>query len=332
VKNLFIFFTVIGIVSSTRNYAQFIDNGSSTYTEKNVGIGIPSPQSIIHIRNISDGADQWSGIRMNPATSVDGIHNIFGFRCQGLRLAGGQVGTVTKSQILLQDRGISFGTYNASMTEKMVILNSGQVGIGTEDISNESATLVVKTRDVGNSYHVAQFFDKDLNRRFTFNTVSENKFSFYVYNESESKNEKLYLGSLYDEKALVVNGETGQVGIGTSTFSADYKLAVDGKIIAEGMKIEMSESWPDYVFASSYNLRPLSEVKTFIEENSHLPEVPSAQDVEENGVDVGQMDAILLQKIEEMTLYMIQLEEKNARLENKNAEFEKRLSELETKK
>lgn len=105
------------------------------------------------------------------------------------------------------------------------------------------------------------------------------------------------------------------VGIGTDYIPSGYKLAVNGDIIAERVTIKLKASWPDYVFADNYELKPLTEVKAFIQENSHLPEVPSAKEVEENGVDLGDMDAVLLKKIEEMTLYIIQLEERISELE-----------------
>ena len=70
------------------------------------------------------------------------------------------------------------------------------------------------------------------------------------------------------------------------------------------------ESWADYVFEEDYLLRPLSEVEQFIKQNGHLPEVPSAETVTTDGIDLGSMDTTLLKKIEELTLYTIQQEKK----------------------
>lgn len=102
---------------------------------------------------------------------------------------------------------------------------------------------------------------------------------------------------------------TGQVGIGTSyltNFSADAasKLFVEGNIRARKVKVDVA-TWPDYVFHRSYKLRPLAEVKKFIEANNHLPEVPSATTVKKEGIDLGENQAVLLKKIEELTLYII---------------------------
>ena len=75
--------------------------------------------------------------------------------------------------------------------------------------------------------------------------------------------------------------------------------------------------WPDYVFGKEYNLMPLQELEQFVNENHHLPNVPTATSVAENGIDLGEMNAILLKKMEEMTLYIIQIEKRLSELENK---------------
>ena len=96
-----------------------------------------------------------------------------------------------------------------------------------------------------------------------------------------------------------------RVGIGT--ISPQYKLDVVGTIRAQELIIETTGA--DFVFADDYRLRPLSEVEAFITENKHLPEIQSAQEMQENGVSVSELQTKLLQKIEELTLYLIQQEE-----------------------
>ena len=105
--------------------------------------------------------------------------------------------------------------------------------------------------------------------------------------------------------------DNGNVSIGTTTATLNYKLAVGGDIIAERVVVKLQTNWPDFVFKKNYGLRPLSEVEAFINQNSHLPEVPSAAEVADKGIDVGAMNAKLLQKVEELTLYLIEMKKDN---------------------
>ena len=103
---------------------------------------------------------------------------------------------------------------------------------------------------------------------------------------------------------------TGDVTIGTTFPATGYRLSVDGKIISEELKVQMSHSWPDYVFEDSYDLMSLPSVKRFISEHKHLPGLPSANTVEEeDGIELGEMNRLLVEKVEELTLHMIRLHE-----------------------
>ena len=97
----------------------------------------------------------------------------------------------------------------------------------------------------------------------------------------------------------------GNIGIGTA--NPDEKLSVKGTVKAMRVKVTQT-GWADFVFAPSYRLPPLGEVERFIRQNRHLPEIPSEKEVAENGVDLGEMNRRLLQKVEELTLYIIQQE------------------------
>ncbi len=114
---------------------------------------------------------------------------------------------------------------------------------------------------------------------------------------------------------------TGRVGIGTS--DPTHTLSVNGTIRSK--EVIVNTGWSDFVFEDDYNLMSLNNLELFIEKNNHLPDIPSAQDVEENGISLGNMDAKLLQKIEELTLYTIQQQKMIDDLVKKNLELTKQV-------
>ena len=123
---------------------------------------------------------------------------------------------------------------------------------------------------------------------------------------------------------LTVN-EYGNIGIGMQGQSANlgYNLAVNGTIGAKEVVVENTSAWPDYVFKPEYPLTSLDEVKKHIDEKGHLPNIPSAQEVQENGISLGEMNRLLLEKVEELTLYVIDIKEKNeAEIEALKAEIQ----------
>ncbi len=108
----------------------------------------------------------------------------------------------------------------------------------------------------------------------------------------------------------------GNVGIGV-TDTKGYKLAVGGSMIAEKIKVKLKTAWPDYVFAPEYTLPSLQEVEAHIKQYQHLPDMPSAKEVAAEGIDLGEMNRKLLQKVEELTLYIIDLKKEVEALKNK---------------
>lgn len=118
------------------------------------------------------------------------------------------------------------------------------------------------------------------------------------------------------------NNVAGAVGIGTTKIPEGYLLAVKGKLIAEDIYVQLFKDWPDYVFDSNYKKMTLTDLEKYINKNSHLPGVPTAATVAQKGVSLGQMDVLLLQKVEELTLYLIE--------QNKILEEQKKLIESQT--
>lgn len=128
---------------------------------------------------------------------------------------------------------------------------------------------------------------------------------------------------------FMVRGD-GKVGIGTIQLNeAGYRLFVETGIRTRKVKVDMV-TWPDYVFHPTYKLRPLKDLDEYVIKNGHLPDVPSASDVKKNGLDIGDNQAILLKKIEELTLYVIgqnkKLEDQHKQLQN----VQKRVRSLES--
>lgn len=104
----------------------------------------------------------------------------------------------------------------------------------------------------------------------------------------------------------IIVHSSGDVGIGTANTKTGHKLSVAGKIACEEVLVENSTNWPDYVFDEGYELMSLEQLEESIETNNHLPGMPSATEVEENGLSLGEMQRVFLEKLEELTLYTIE--------------------------
>jgi len=121
-------------------------------------------------------------------------------------------------------------------------------------------------------------------------------------------------GSGADYRTPVLNlglsvAPSGFVGIGTA--SPDQKLTVKGIVHAQEVRVDLSVPGPDYVFERNYKLPTLEEIKSYVDQNKHLPEVRSAAEMEKNGIQLGEMNMLLLKKVEELTLYVIELKKEN---------------------
>jgi len=136
-------------------------------------------------------------------------------------------------------------------------------------------------------------------------------------------NNNVFAVNSYGQNLLLVKGN-GSVGIGTQDTKG-YKLAVNGTAIFTRAKVEAYANWPDYVFENNYSLMPLSSLGMYISEHKHLPDVPSAAEVAKEGIDLGDMNKVLLQKLEEMTLYLLDMHKNNEELKQRVTGLEQQL-------
>lgn len=153
-----------------------------------------------------------------------------------------------------------------------------------------------------------------------------------------SESNKLCVANTATTNPLIFGDfSSNKVGIGGVTIFpatsgtvslASYSLFVNGGILTEEVRVALQTAWPDYVFAKEYKLAPLSEVEKFINENAHLPNVPSAAEVESNGIELGHIAKIQQEKIEELTLYAIEQDKQLGQYKKELDENKKELEEL----
>lgn len=127
----------------------------------------------------------------------------------------------------------------------------------------------------------------------------------------EDKNVEIAKGKLLVREDNV-EVHRGKLLVNTNEEIGEHQVLINGSIIATEAWIKEYPNWPDYVFAPEYELMPLKDLKAYIEEHGHLPEIPTALEVEEKGFAMGEMQSLLLKKVEELTLHL--LEERKARL------------------
>jgi hypothetical protein len=340
------FFLLIVILAFTTLLAeaQWSPSGSNIYYNNgNVGIGTTSPQKDLHILTSSDGV---SSILHRNGTTV-GQHTGIGFAVTSSSgiIEGHQKASILFERTKSYARGsLHFATNdsndpaNVALSDsRMTITSSGQIGIGTatpQSLLDVSAGSIINTTSLFQDYYLGISNPKKSNnygagiafthsQSWTSNHTpgaaivferigrwSQGQLHFFVKNSTEQT------GSLIN--AMTLNS-SGSLSIGT-TDPKGYKLAVAGKVIAEEVVVKLQSHWPDYVFKPEYTLRPLAEVEAHIKTHGHLPEVPSAQQVEESGVGLAEMNAILLKKVEELTLYILELKKEN---ETQNIEIQK---------
>jgi hypothetical protein len=299
----------LSIGPATNHATKFVANGSERMrltSTGNLGIGTASPAEKLEVNGNIRISSEYAGINWPQVSGVrGGILADDGF---AKRL------TLFHGNSIVFETGTNDPDFNYT---KMIIASNGNVGIGTN----------------------APTYKLDINGANTVRQSTTDNYAQYMFTNSEGtshiaasqKEMQFYAGQGSTVDVVIKYG--GNVGIGTTTPQA--KLAVNGDVYAKKIKVTQT-GWPDFVFEKNYELKPLSEVESFIKQNKHLPEVPSADEVAKNDLDLGEMNKILLMKVEEVTLYLIEMEKKNNSLQaennmlqTKNDKIEKRIEVLE---
>ena len=199
-------------------------------------------------------------------------------------------------------------------------------GLDMENLTGR-AVLRLKGKANVNNVNVTQFsmIDTDEDKSWSithsgYNASMPNSIGFSSTDENNVYTVPFRIGFHAPTNSFVITSD-GKIGI--STASPSHKLSVNGTIRAREIIVN-NTGWADFVFEESYKLKSLEEVESFIKTNRHLPEIPSAEEVETNGVSVGKMQSKLLQKIEELTLYLIEIKAENKELKKEVAKLTQR--------
>ncbi len=260
----------------------------------NVGIGITNPSQRIDV----DGN-----------VSIRGGHTIFNSQTGVIDWGASGTGDLIFRTLSIQGDIWSY-------TDRIKIKNNGWINIGG-NVGNNSVDpsdqvhvfptssgsgITITQNNAGNSavtLHNANGSGKSYSLRST------NTGNFSIYDNNNSA-ERLTINNIGNVKIV------GKLQVGSNTQTTgphtDAMLTIGGttgKLVAKQIYVTAS-NWADFVFANDYNLRKLSDVEEYYKTNKHLPEIPSAKEVEENGVSVGEMNKLLLQKIEELTIYVVE--------------------------
>ena len=224
-----------------------------------------------------------------------------------------------EQNINLNGKKIVNGT---STTKGIFVSTEGKVRIGTGftvpsnalEVDGTIVSSELKISNLANATPQALIIYPDgLVHATSYSTLADNMGNHTATQNINLDGNKI-VGSSASTNGLFV-GTNGNVRIGDGSGNPSKALEVNGIVRSKEVLVEIT-GWSDFVFEKDYKLMSLAEVEQFVKQHGHLPDVPSANEVEENGIGLGEMNALLLQKIEEMTLHLIEMEKRIQELES----------------
>jgi hypothetical protein len=296
-------------IVDSRSWTRSLGAGDQVvYTFDSVGIGTSNPTARLHVSSNIAGELLKLGsndpqIGFYQLSTLTGFADVFGndFRMGTvssnntgkaiIRVNGGDRLTVAPDG--------NVGIANNTPVSQLHILGGTDAGL----TSNNNGYLMLGTAASGNLI-------LDNNEILARNGVAGS--DLFIQNDGGN--------------VILCGAEQGGVGIGVTSgasIPAGYLLAVDGKVLTEEVRVELSGDWPDYVFANDYQLTPFDKLRNYIAVNKHLPNIPAAAEVEKNGFELGDMQKRMVEKIEELTLYVLQLESDMKEMKEKLDELKK---------
>ncbi|WP_051697759.1 hypothetical protein [Prevotella sp. 10(H)] len=234
--------------------------------------------------------------------------------------------TTPRSKLNIKIFGGTVGNANLGESNYMISIRNGlRVVMHRNGGSHDAHTYVFKIYESDNAYdfvvEIAHKWATFYIESILLNPVQSNvlvgtKYFPVSFYDPAGKTD---VTGAYPVEVFSATDQTGNIGLGTENPKA--KLDVRGKIIADEVEIKVNKA-PDFVFESDYKLKPLSDVEAFVKDNKHLPEIPSEKQMKEMGVSVNDMQMKLLQKVEELTLYIIDQQKQIGRLEKRLDKYE----------
>lgn len=304
--------TSVGIgTSNPSSPLEVIGTTKTTKLEVSEFVGLNDSQ--LRLRGIGDGNHYLSYTHMSGNSTIDGPSLIGNM--------GGVLGTMNNRG------GLAFNpvlTWNST----------GNVGIGTDTdpssilhLKSEKPILTIESEGTNIPVGLLSQAFIDFRSQNSLGRIGISQFSgsakIGIENEHTGMfifNNSIVFGSKFSNMSQPVTNEeiffngssqfNSNVGIGVPS-QENFELAVGGRIICEELKVELEEDWPDYVFDEGYELTSLETLEKQIDSLGHLPNVPSSNQVADNGLGLGEMSKIQMEKIEELTLYLIELKKEN---------------------